>query len=163
MNKRETLGSLMSAKRQSIARIIESTRESQTKQQEAQESIQPQLMQIIESQEAIRTEIEALRRAYENQHVQGNQITVLAGQTNDVIERLERVVVGSPEVTRGAIDLILSGAESRIKKTILRSAKLIRETQPKKYRSLPIYLIALLLQLTTLLIVLQPMLQKLIS
>ncbi|CAJ1816562.1 hypothetical protein OPFLODJI_01787 [Aeromonas hydrophila] len=156
MNKRETLSSLMSEKRQSIAKIIESTRESQTKQQEAQESIQPHLMEIIESQKAIRTEIEALRRAYENQQVQGNQITVLAGQTNDVIERLERVVV-----TREAMDLILSGAESRIKKSVLRSAKLITEAQPKKYRSGLIYLIAL--QLTTLLIVLQPVLQKLIS
>ncbi len=113
-------------------------------------------MEIIDSQEAIRTEIEALRRAYENQQVQGNQITVLAGQTNDVIERLERVVV-----TREAMDLILSGAESRIKKSVLRSAKLITEAQPKKYRSGLIYLIAL--QLTTLLIVLQPVLQKLIS
>ncbi|MCE9863404.1 hypothetical protein, partial [Aeromonas caviae] len=83
-------------------------------------------------------------------------LTLLAGQTNDVIERLERVVV-----TREAMDLILSGAESRIKKSVLRSAKLITEAQPKKYRSGLIYLIAL--QLTTLLIVLQPVLQKLIS
>lgn len=163
MNKRETLSSLMSEKRQSIAKIIESTRESQTKQQEAQESILPQLILIIESQKSIKTEIGALKRSYDNQQVQVNQITVLAGKTIDAIERLERVVVGSPEVTRGAMDLILSGAESRIKKTVLRSAKLIREAQPKKYRSWPIYLIALLLQLTTLLIVLQPMLQKLIS
>ncbi|ANB51866.1 hypothetical protein WM43_03930 [Aeromonas veronii] len=153
----------MSEKRQSIAKIIESTRESQTKQQEAQESILPQLILIIESQKSIKTEIGALKRSYDNQQVQVNQITVLAGKTIDAIERLERVVVGSPEVTRGAMDLILSGAESRIKKTVLRSAKLIREAQPKKYRSWPIYLIALLLQLTTLLIVLQPMLQKLIS
>ncbi|WP_265434899.1 hypothetical protein [Aeromonas salmonicida] len=76
----------------------------------------------------------------------------------EALERLERVVV-----TREAMDLILSGAESRIKKSVLRSAKLIREAQPKKYRSWPIYLIALLLQLATLLSVLQPILQKLIS